>query len=121
MKKTVLCALLVLAGCAKQPGDIVAAAVPTDSYMQMGCADLTTAKSGKETELGTLSGRQEETANRDAAWMTIVHVPVASMTRGDNAKDIARLKGELAAIDHAYQAKSCGAPAQTTTANNAKS
>lgn len=119
MKKTVLCALLLLAGCAKQPGDIVAAAVPTDSYMQMGCADLTATKSSKQTELGTLSGRQEEAANRDAAWMAIVHVPVASMTQGDHAKDIARLKGELDAIDRAYQAKSCGAPAQATS--NAKS
>lgn len=122
MKKTVLCALLLLvAGCAKQPGDIVAAAVPTDSYMQMSCADLTAAKSSKETELGTLSGQQEEAANRDAAWMAIVHVPVASMTKGDHSKDIARLKGELAAIDHAYQAKSCGAPVQTTTVKKAKS
>jgi hypothetical protein len=114
MKKSVLCALLLLAGCAKQPGDIVAASVPTDSYMQMSCENLAAEKSGKETQLGTLSGQQEETANRDGAWMTIIHVPVASMAGGDHGKEIAELKGQLAAIDKASQAKSCGvAPAQT--------
>ena len=99
--------LLLLAGCAKQPGDIVAAAVPTDSYVQMSCANLVSEKAGKQSQLDTLSSVQEETANRDAAWMAIVHVPVASMSRGDNAKQIAELKGQINAIDQAYQAKSC--------------
>jgi uncharacterized protein YfaP (DUF2135 family) len=109
MKKTVLCLLLLLAGCAKQPGDIVAAAVPTDSYMQADCASLATQKSTKQAELDALSSRQTETANRDAAWMTIIHVPVASMARGDDAEKIAALKGEINAIDQTAQSKSCAA------------
>lgn len=113
MKKILLCALLLLAGCAKQPGDIAAASVPTDPYMQMSCADLVTQKADKQQQLDGLSNKQAEVANRDAAWMTIVHVPVASMTQGDNAKQIARLKGEVNAIDQAYQGKGCATQAQT--------
>jgi hypothetical protein len=109
MKKTAaLWALLVLlAACAKQPGDIVATSVPVDPYMQMSCRSLATERDGKETRLGTLSGEQEETANRDAAWMAMVHIPVASMASGDHADEIANLKGQIAAIDRAAQAKSC--------------
>lgn len=113
MKKSAIWMLLLLAGCAKQPGDIVANAVPADPYMQMSCETLAAQKSAKQTELGTLSGKQEETANRDAAWMTIIHVPVASMARGDDSKKIAELKGELNAISQASQAKSCTTSAPT--------
>jgi hypothetical protein len=115
MNRTVLCALLLLlAGCAKQPGDIVAASVPTDAYSQMTCAGLASEKAHKQTELGGLSSKQEEMANRDAAWMMIVHVPVASLSQGDHAKRIADLKGQLNAIDQSYQSKSCATPARTT-------
>jgi uncharacterized protein YfaP (DUF2135 family) len=109
MKKSVLLLLLLVAGCAKQPGDIVAASVPTDPYMAMDCPTLASARAGKQAELDALSSRQTETANRDAAWMTIIHVPVASMARGDDAKKIAGLKGEINAMDQASQAKACGA------------
>jgi hypothetical protein len=117
MKRPVLWALLLLlAGCAKQPGDIVAASVPTDPYMQMSCQSLASERESRQTRLGTLSGEQEETANRDAAWMTIVHIPVASMARGDHAGEIADLKGQIAAIDRAAQAKSCGFRTDAQTA-----
>jgi len=118
MKKLPLCALLLLAGCARQPDDIVAVSVPTDSYMQISCPDLATQKADKQQELDGLSSKQAEVANRDAAWMTIVHVPVASMTQGDNAKEIARLKGEVGAIDQAYQSKGCAT--QTVTPSDTK-
>ena len=108
MKKSVLWAVLVLlAGCAKQPGDIVAAAVPTDGYMQMGCQDLAAQKNSRQAELDTLSMQQQQTAERDAAWVAIIHVPVASMTSGDQAARISPLKGEINAIEQARQAKAC--------------
>ena len=108
MKKSVLCVLLLLAGCAKPPGDIAATAVSTDPYMQMNCASLAAEKAGKEAQLSRISSEQQETADRDAAWMTIIHVPVASMSKGDKEPEIARLKGQLNAISHASAAKSCG-------------
>lgn len=113
MKKILPCALLLLAGCARQPGDIVAVSVPTDSYTQMRCQDLTTQKADKQQQLDALSDKQAEVANRDAAWMAMVHVPVASMTQGDNADEIGRLKGEVSAIDQAYQSKGCTTQVET--------
>jgi uncharacterized protein YfaP (DUF2135 family) len=114
MRRSVFCALLLLAACAKQPGDIVAASVPTDTYSQMTCESLVSQKAEKQAELDGLSSKQENTAKRDAAWMVIVHVPVASLSQGDNSKQIANLKGQLNAIDQSYQAKSCATQAQTT-------
>jgi hypothetical protein len=117
MKKPVSWALLVLvAGCAKQPGDIVAASVPTDAYMQMNCRSLASERSSKETRLGTLSSEQEQTANHDAAWMAMVHIPLASIANGDYAREIADLKGQIAAIDRAAKAKSCGFEKQAQAA-----
>jgi hypothetical protein len=108
MKRPILWAVLVLlAGCAKQPGDIVAASVPSDSYMRMGCQSLAAEKNSKQAELDTLSLQQQKTAERDAAWVAIIHVPVASMANGDQAARISTLKGEVNAIEHARRAKAC--------------
>lgn len=109
MRKVYLCALLLLAGCAKQPGDIVAASVPADPYMRANCSELATQKADKQQQLDSLSSEQADVAHSDAVWMTMIHVPVASMTQGDNADAIARLKGEINAIDQANQARGCAA------------
>jgi starvation-inducible outer membrane lipoprotein len=108
MKTSILCVLLLLAGCAKPPGEIAASAVPTDPYMQMSCESLVSERAAKQAELDRLSGQQEETAKRDEAWMAIVHVPVASMSKGDHEPEIATLKGQVNAITQASQSKSCG-------------
>lgn len=107
MKKSVIVSLLLLAGCAKPPGEIAAAAIATDPYLQRNCDSLVAERADKRAALEQLSEHQEETAKRDAAWMAIVHVPVASMSRGDKEAEISRLKGHLRAIDEAMRAKGC--------------
>lgn len=99
--------MLLLAGCAKPPGEIAPAAISADPYRQMSCAGLGSEKARKEAELERLSNHQQETADRDKAWMTIIHVPVASMANGDKEPEIARVKGELGAIENASRAKGC--------------
>lgn len=107
MKKSVLCTFLLLAGCAKPPGEIAASAVSADPYMQMSCEQLASEKARHTASLESLSGEQAETAKRDEAWMAIVHVPVASMSKGDKEPEIANLKGRLNAIESASRAKGC--------------
>ncbi|MBL0374653.1 hypothetical protein JJB09_21810 [Rhizobium sp. KVB221] len=107
MKRTVICALLLLAGCAKMPDDISAAPVSADPYMQMSCESLASERAAKQADYDRIAKVQTETSKRDEAWMAIVHVPVASMSNGDNEPHIATLKGQLNAISKASQAKGC--------------
>ena len=109
MKKAWLCALLLVAGCAKMPEDIAPAAVAADPYMQMSCEGLAQQRQAKQMEFRRLEAHQTETSNRDKAWMTVLHVPVGSMTRGDLEPQIASTKGHINAINHASQAKGCPA------------
>jgi type IV pilus biogenesis protein CpaD/CtpE len=110
MKKILICAAMLLAaGCAKRPEDIVATPVAVDPYMQMECAQLAQLKMQKDAELAKLEKDQKETADQDAAAMAVVHVPIGSMSGNDNEAGVARAKGEVQAINQAYQSKSCSA------------
>lgn len=107
MRRAWIFAPLLMAGCAKMPDDIAPAPVSADPYMQMPCRNLASQRQARAAELERAEEHQTETSNRDAAWMTIVHIPVGSMTRGDIEPHIARLKGEITAINRAAQAKGC--------------
>lgn len=108
MKKLLVCAAMLLAaGCAKRPDEIMATPVAVDPFMQMQCAQLGPLKMQKETELAKLEKAQFNASEHDKAAMSVIHIPVASMTGKDNEEGVARAKGEVQAINSAYQAKGC--------------
>ena len=110
MKKIVVCAAMLLAaGCAKQPDEIAATPVAVDPYMQMQCPQLSTLKMQKEAELAQLEKDQKAAAEHDKAAMSVIHVPVASMAGKDKEPEVARAKGEVQAVNSAYQSKGCAA------------
>jgi len=76
--------------------------------MGMSCEQLASERASKQAQLDHHAKEQKDISDRDAAWMAIVHVPVASMSRGDREPQIATLKGQVNAIDHASRAKACG-------------
>lgn len=108
MKRIIICAAMLLAaGCAKAPEDIVATPVAVEPYMQMQCPQLVSLKMQKDTELAALEKSQLEAARHDAAGMATIHIPVASMAGKDKEPEYARAKGEVQAINSAYQTKNC--------------
>lgn len=109
MKKLTVCIAFLLAGCAKLPDEIKASDVAVTPYMQMSCPELASQRSMKQMELSRLEEAQVKTAKQDAAAMSIIHVPLASIRGHDRGPEIADRKGELGAIDQAIQAKACNA------------
>ncbi|MGV3550386.1 hypothetical protein [Rhizobium sp.] len=110
MKKFVICAAMLLAaGCAKAPEDIAATPVAVDPYMQMQCPQLASLRTQKTAELAVLERKQLEAARNDATGMATIHLPVGSMVGKDREPEYAQAKGEVQAINTAYQTKSCAA------------
>lgn len=110
--------ILLLASCAKRPDEIMAEPIAVDPYMQMDCATLASMKGQKEAELRSAEAAQLEASQRDAAAMSIIHVPLASMQGHDIEEKVARAKGEVQAINSAYQSKSCTGTAPSKNANS---
>jgi type IV pilus biogenesis protein CpaD/CtpE len=108
MKRAALCAMALLAaGCARQPDQIAASPVATDRYLQMSCAELLASLARKRNDQARLEQAQHEASEHDTATMAIIHIPVASMAGLDREEEVARGKGELAAIDAAIRSNGC--------------
>jgi uncharacterized lipoprotein YajG len=108
VESTVLLALVLLvAGCAKQPGQIAATPVAAYPYLQLTCTELLADRAAKQATQADIEEAQHKAAERDKGAMTVIHVPIAALTGQDREGDVARGKGELAAIHAAIQSKDC--------------
>lgn len=106
-------AALLLAGCASNPKDIAASYVSPTPYLAMGCTALRNEAQVVAQRAAAAAGQQKQQQGRDAAAVTIsalVFWPALFFVGGDKAPaaEIARLKGEMGAIEQANRAKNCG-------------
>lgn len=104
---------LALAGCATSPKDIAPSYVSPVLYQNLTCEQLTQEAHRVSNAAAVAAGQQEAQAGKDAAMVgvsLILFWPAVFMVGGDkgNAADIARLKGEMNAIEQANIAKGCG-------------
>lgn len=104
---------LLLAGCATSPKDIAPAYVSPILYQNLTCDQLAQEAARVSQAAAVASGAQEQQASKDVAMTTIGVVlfwPSLFFIGGDkgNAAEIARLKGEMQAIEHANISKNCG-------------
>lgn len=114
-----LAGALALGGCASRPDDIAAAYVSPLPYQQLTCEQLAAEAQRVSTSAVAAAGAQSQQAANDAVATTIAVVvfwPAAFLIKGDNAKaaEVARLKGEMQAIEQASIAKSCDIRFKTT-------
>jgi len=103
----------ILAGCASRAENISAAYVSPVLYENLSCQQLAREATNVSARAQTAAGMQNKKAGQDAAAMTVGLVlfwPALFFTQGDGAQaaEVARLKGEMQAIEDASTRKGCG-------------
>ncbi|HEY8577591.1 MAG TPA: hypothetical protein VIL88_14790 [Devosia sp.] len=115
LKKTVIVlgATAMLAACATPPKDIAPAYVSTGLYENLSCAQLRAEAEAVSARAAAANGQQEKARSSDVAMTTVSLVlfwPAAFFMKGDGAAaaEVARLKGEMQAIEQVNRIKNCG-------------
>ncbi len=102
----ILIAAAALTACATRPESITASFVSHEKFVHLDCTELATKMSDKRAELDKLSKMQDSKANGDAAGVFLLGIPFSKLS-GDYEGDIARLKGEVEAVDTAQVKNKC--------------
>lgn len=116
MKKFITAAVaasVLLAGCATNPNSIAPAYVSPVLYQNLSCAQLAQEAQRVSNAAAAATGAQQSQASKDAVATTVGIVlfwPALFFIGGDkgNAAEVARLKGEMQAIEQANIARNCG-------------
>ncbi|TPI64272.1 hypothetical protein FJ420_17090 [Mesorhizobium sp. B3-1-3] len=115
-----LCAAVSLAGCATPPEKIQASYVSPILYENLTCEQLALEATNISRRATEAAGVQNKKAGQDAAVVAvgvIVFWPALFFANGDGASaaEVARLKGEMQAIEDASTVKKCGIVFQKPT------
>ena len=103
----------LLAGCASSSDKITASYISPMQYDNYNCRQLGEEAQRVSARASEAAGAQDSQATKDAVATTaaiIVFWPAAFFVQGDkqNAAELARLKGELEAIEQVSIRKQCG-------------
>lgn len=114
-------AAILAAGCATRAENIAAAYVSPLTYGPYSCAQLSVEAARVSSRAIALSGAQDSKATGDAVATGVAIVifwPAAFFIKGDGATgaELARLKGEMEAIEQVSLQKKCGIEFRRTTA-----
>lgn len=120
LRRSVPAALVVsglLAACAQNPKDITPSYVSPVLYQNLTCEQLTLEAQRVSARAVELTGTQQQKASNDAVAMgvgLVIFWPALFFIKGDKqtAAELARLRGELEAIQQASIAKNCGLTVQ---------
>lgn len=102
----VACAALFLSACASRPETIHASFVSHEKYAALDCAQLAGRLTDTKVELEKVSRLQNDKANGDAVGVFLLGIPFSKLS-GDHEGEVARLKGEVEAIDTAQIKARC--------------
>lgn len=112
MKHKIILAIcgLLTASCATPPARIQPAQVDAGKFAHLSCNELLSTLYVTNDAVAPLAAKQQKTSSNDELGMFLIGVPTGSM--GDKQvkqreSDIARLKGEMEAINKTRVAKKC--------------
>jgi len=102
-----------VSGCATSPKDIAPSYVSPILYQNLSCDQLAQEAARVSQAAAVATGAQQAQAGKDATMMGVGLVlfwPSLLFIGGDkgNATEVARLKGEMQAIEQANISKNCG-------------
>jgi hypothetical protein len=93
-------------GCANRPESIRASFVSHERFIDLDCAQLSTKLADTRAELEKYAKMQDSKANGDAFGVFLLGIPFSKLS-GDHEGDVARLKGEIEAIETAQIKNKC--------------
>lgn len=102
----------ILAGCATKPDDIAPSYVSSYTYEGMSCQRLSQEAQVVSSRAAAATGAQEKERSQDAAMTAVAVIlfwPAAFAVGGDGAQaaEVAKLKGEMQAIEDVSRRKGC--------------
>ncbi len=109
MKQLAILSMLVaLAACAQSPDKIAPAYVSAVPYQNFTCSQLEQEVANLTVALSEAGQVQQQARTHDTIGIILIGLPLSSMTGGNVAPEIARLKGEMEAVREASNEKQCG-------------
>ena len=98
-----------LIGCAANPESIAPAYVSYVTYQSWTCRQLAEEQSRLIAALSSASDAQRTARANDTMGVILLGLPVSSLSGSNQASNVARLKGELDAVQKAMTVKGCSA------------
>ena len=93
--------------CAQNPEKVLAFSVSEEAYAERDCAGLNDEATRLGGALDVEYENQRKARSNDAAGVFFLGLPVASMSGRNRSDEIARLKGELNAVENVAQTQNC--------------
>jgi hypothetical protein len=104
----IIVSAMAIVACANRPETIHASFVSHEKYVDLNCDQLVTRISDTRSDLDKFSKLQDGKATGDAWGVFLLGVPFSKLS-GDHEGDVARLKGEVEAIETAQIKNKCKA------------
>jgi len=108
--------ILCLTGCATAPENIAPSYISEISYNQWTCDQLSQEQPRLVSALASATEAQRRCRNNDIAGVIFLGFPVSSLSGSNMASEVARLKGELQALQRAAILKNCNLPVVSKSA-----
>lgn len=108
-----LAATIILSACADKSAEIAPAYVSPNNFAPLDCAQLRGEAAAVSARANQAMAAQDRKADNDAAATAIGAIlfwPALFMIKGDGASaaEVARLKGEMQAIEAVNRSRNCG-------------
>jgi uncharacterized lipoprotein NlpE involved in copper resistance len=98
---------LTMAGCASAPSSIKPTSVSSSGYAGLSCGQLAQKANALAASYKVAADKQSSARKGDIIGVVLIGLPTSSMSGKDNTAEVARIKGEQAAVSKAKTAKGC--------------
>ncbi len=111
MKRLILSlGIAVCAGCAMRPESVKPAYISDMTYRDWTCEQLGQEQTRLAAALASSCDAQRQARSGDTWGVILLGLPVSTLSGNNQASEIARLKGELQALQRAATLKNCNLP-----------